>query len=418
MAPLTHFRRFLVLAVLVLATSSAQTQAWSTHNKNRATSILHGINSRASHQGHDPAMLSLHRKEDGTILQMNSIASGGSQEGSNSLSKIRAFAQKNSFLMGMATAVMFAKLFPSLGVNGGVMRPELFIGKFGVTMIFFLSGVSLELQELKSAVSNMKLNAMVQGSSFLAWPFLIGVPVTSAIKKILPNLLPKALLEGILILTCLPTTVNMCVLLTGAAGGNVAAALANAVMGNMMGIFVTPALLMYFFGTAIELPFLNMVLKLCNKVLVPVAFGQVVRATPAKGFFVKNKKAFKSLQEYILIGLVWNAFCNAFTKGIGIEVSHGIFLLGLLSSLHLGSFYILLKLFGSRLLNFSNADAIAATYCASHKTLAFGLPLLNTIFEGNPNLAAYCAPVMFIHPLQLLLGSLIASNLKDDGKDD
>lgn len=64
-----------------------------------------------------------------------------------------------------------------------------------------------------------------------------------------------------------------------------------------MGIFVTPALLMYFFGTAIELPFLNMVLKLCNKVLVPVAVGQVLRATSAKQFFVNNKKAFKSLQE-------------------------------------------------------------------------------------------------------------------------
>ncbi len=40
-------------------------------------------------------------------------------------------------------------------------------------------------------------------------------------------------------------------------------------------------------------------------------------------------------------------------------------------------------MFGSRLLNFSNGDAIAATYCALHKTLAFGLPLLNTIFEGG-----------------------------------
>ena len=155
-------------------------------------------------------------------------------------------------------------------MNGGKLRPELFIGKFGVTLIFLLSGVSLELSELKNAVANVKLNAMVQAGSFLAWPFLVGVPLTTAIKKALPNLFPKALLEGILILTCLPTTVNMCVLLTNSADGNVAAALANAVIGNMMGIFTTPALLMYFFGASIELPFLNMVLKLCNKVLLPV----------------------------------------------------------------------------------------------------------------------------------------------------
>jgi len=117
-----------------------------------------------------------------------------------------------------------------------------------------------------------------------------------------------------------------------------------------------------------------------------------------------------------LIGLVWNAFCNAFTKGLGIEFSHGLFLLGLLSSLHLGSFHILYKLFSSKALNFSKGDIVAATFCTSHKTLAFGLPLLNTIFEGNPNLAAYCAPIMFIHPLQLLLGSLFASKLKDGGE--
>lgn len=73
-----------------------------------------------------------------------------------------------------------------------------------------------------------------------------------------------------------------------------------------------------------------------------------------------------------------------------------------------------MKFFSSKIFNFKRADAIAATFCTSHKTLAFGLPLLNTIFEGNANLAAYCAPVMFIHPLQLLLGSILAERIKND----
>ncbi len=99
---------------------------------------------------------------------------------------------------------------------------------------------------------------------------MVGVPLVELMKKFTPGLLPKPLLDGLIILTCLPTTVNMCVLLTGRAGGNVASALANAVFGNLLGIFATPALLMYFFGTMIELPFLDMVWKLCNKVLFPV----------------------------------------------------------------------------------------------------------------------------------------------------
>jgi solute carrier family 10 (sodium/bile acid cotransporter), member 7 len=51
-------------------------------------------------------------------------------------------------------------------------------------------------------------------------------------------------------------------------------------------------------------------------------------------------------------------------------------------------------------------------FCASQKTLAFGLPLVNTVFEGSSNLASYCAPIMFIHPIQLIIGSLIVPRLE------
>ena len=55
---------------------------------------------------------------------------------------------------------------------------------------------------------------------------------------------------------------------------------------------------------------------------------------------------------------------------------------------------------------------MAATFCGAHKTLAFGLPLINTVFEGNPNLASYCAPIMLMHPLQLVIGSLVVPYFK------
>lgn len=145
----------------------------------------------------------------------------------------------------------------------------------------------------------MKLNGMIQLSTFGAWPFLVGVPLTRGIETFVPNLLPKPLLEGILILTCLPTTINMCILLTSASGGNVATALCNTVISNMAGIFITPALLLRFFGKSIELPFFELVSKLCNKVLLPVAVGQALRATPMKDFYTKNSAFFKRLQEVI-----------------------------------------------------------------------------------------------------------------------
>ena len=114
------------------------------------------------------------------------------------------------------------------------------------------------------------LNASIQALTFLIWPLCFGLPFTWTMNRFLPNFFSQPLLDGILILTCLPTTVNMCVFLTGAAGGNVASALCNAVISNMLGIILTPALLLRFFGTQVQLPFLEMVWKLVNKVMLPV----------------------------------------------------------------------------------------------------------------------------------------------------
>jgi sodium/bile acid cotransporter 7 len=113
----------------------------------------------------------------------------------------------------------------------------------------------------------------------------------------------------------------------------------------------------------------------------------------------------------ILLGIVYNAFCNAFSSGLGLAIKHGLVLLAILPTLHLASMGILFKAFSLPFLQLSRSEVVAAMFCASQKTLAFGLPLVNTIFDGNSNLAAYCAPIMFIHPLQLILGSLLLPKL-------
>jgi len=321
--------------------------------------------------------------------------------------KTSQFVNKNFFLVGMFVAVAFARCFPALGRNGGILRPELFIGRYGVTIIFLLSGLSLELSQLAKAASNLKLNALIQAMTFAAWPFLIGAPLTRSIATLLPGFFPQSLLDGILIMMCLPTTVNMCVILTSTAGGNVAAALCNAVISNLAGIFLTPALLFHFFGSHIELPFLDMLRKLSSKVLLPVAVGQALRATKVRNFFDKHSKTFKRLQEIILLSILWNAFCTAISESLGLEIRHGLALAALLPSIHAVSLAALFAFFSSPILDFSRGDVVAAMFCASQKTLAFGLPLINTIFEGNANLAAYCAPIMFIHPLQLIVGSTL-----------
>jgi len=112
-----------------------------------------------------------------------------------------------------------------------------------------------------------------------------------------------------------------------------------------------------------------------------------------------------------LIGLVWNAFSNAFLKGFGIDLRHIITLLGLLPLMHLSYALFTFKMFSMKVLKLTKQEVVAAMYCASQKTLAFGLPLIQIFFEGNVNLAMYSAPIMFMHPLQLFLGSFMTGTL-------
>ena len=91
-------------------------------------------------------------------------------------------------------------------------------------------------------------------------------------------------------------------------------------------------------------------------------------------------------KQVVLLGIVWNAFSNAFTSGLGLEVKHAICLLVLLPVVHIASLISIYLFFQSSIFDFSSGEAIAATFCSAHKTLAFGLPLINTIFDGNPNL--------------------------------
>eukprot|EP00934_Nitzschia_sp_Nitz4_P006986 Nitzschia sp. Nitz4//scaffold21_size171442//3970//5507//NITZ4_002137-RA/size171442-augustus-gene-0.197-mRNA-1//-1//CDS//3329542339//6976//frame0 len=324
---------------------------------------------------------------------------------SSLLSNIGKAADKHFFLLGLSLAVSSARLFPKLGTDGGILQPELFLGKYGVGLIFLLSGLSLQTSELTKAVSNIPLNLLIQLSTFLLWPVAIGLPLRYTLTEWFPTFLPAPLVDGLFIMTCLPTTINMCIMLTSASGGNVAASICNAVLSNMVGIFLTPAWLLRFFGTEIRLPFVQMIIKLCRKVLLPVAVGQLLRLTKVKGLYTSNAKFFKRLQEVILLGIAWNAFSNAFYKGMGLTLSQSAFLLVLLPTLHLGSMWFFFQFFS--LMKFSPKEVVAAAFCASQKTLAFGLPLVNTIFQGSPNLASYAAPLMFIHPLQMTLGSLL-----------
>ena len=99
-----------------------------------------------------------------------------------------------------------------------------------------------------------------------------------AITKLLLHfeILSVDLTTGMVVAASLPMTVNMVIVMTKSSGGDEACALINASMGNLLGVFVTPALLLLFLGQDSDIEFGEVVLKLCYRVLVPICFGQIL----------------------------------------------------------------------------------------------------------------------------------------------
>jgi predicted Na+-dependent transporter len=302
-----------------------------SYNDPRAITIIPAAAStkkRASVRSTSSSMALLASTKEGMSEKLSDSSSGCSS--SNTKTKkirtlhpnLRAFLKRNFFLVGMAVGVTVAKMFPSWGTAGTI--PELVLSKYGVFLVFLLSGLSLELQDLKASILDFRLNMLIQCFNLLVWPCLVGLPTVTVLQKFSHHLpssifaLPKELLDGILIVSCLPTTINMCVFLSSASNANVATALCNAILGNLLGILVTPAWLLYFFGgttqggATIDLPFHSMVSKLCSKVLLPVSIGQMLRQiTAIKHWYKSNSQYFKRASEvstcinvYILYSLL------------------------------------------------------------------------------------------------------------------
>ena len=147
---------------------------------------------------------------------------------------------------------------------------------------------------------------------------------------------------------------------------------------------------------------------LSKKVLLPMVLGQLLRLTPALKLYTSNKKAAKRVSEAVLLSIVWNSFSNAFLAGVPLTLSALATLITITGGLHVGYFLLSLRFLPAP----SRSHSAAAAFVASHKTLAFGLPLMRSVFGGRPDLAMVVAPLMVVHPLQLFLGGAVGPRVE------
>jgi sodium/bile acid cotransporter 7 len=306
------------------------------------------------------------------------------------------------FLCGMLLATLLAYFFPTFGATGGGMRAE-YVINIGVFLVFFFHGVNLSSEQIRHGLRNWKLHVMVQIFTFAVFPLIWLLS-----DKLLGSHIPSLLMLGFLYLCALPSTISSSVALTGSAGGNVPAAILNASLSSVLGIFLTPSLVSFVVGSGaggIDLG--ATLLDLCAMLLLPLVLGQLLRPLLGK-FFARHKRYTNIADKLVILLLVYSAFCNSMVSGMWQQQGNSVILTALMGSAILLAIILWMTTRTARALKFSPADEIAAVFCASKKSLAAGAPMAALIFGANPGLGLILLPIMIYHPLQLIVCSVMA----------
>ncbi|XP_031196243.1 sodium/bile acid cotransporter 7 isoform X3 [Mastomys coucha] len=139
--------------------------------------------------------------------------------------------RKEWFMVGIVVAIGAAKLKPSVGVNGGPLKPEITVSYIAVATIFFNSGLSLKTEELTSALVHLRLHLFIQIFTLAFFPATMWL----ALQLLSVTSINEWLLKGLQTVGCMPPPVSSAVILTKAVGGNEAAAIFNSAFGSFLG---------------------------------------------------------------------------------------------------------------------------------------------------------------------------------------
>ena len=313
-------------------------------------------------------------------------------------------ASRYGFLAALVLTVAAARVAAATGLGDLLALPAADLLRTAcIVGIFLIGGLTLRTGQLGRAAAHGRLHALTQGISLGLIPLLfvaLDAPLAAAG-------LAQSLRDGLIVLACVPTTVTSCVVYTRLAGGNEAAALFNATLGNLLGILVTPQLLLWLLGRTAGVDALVIVTKLGLMVVLPVLVGQLLRL-PWAARVDRHRAALKRLSNACLLTILFLVFVGTFASplAVGGRTLLGVsFLVMTMRVVLLGLAWALSALPG---LGLDRGDRIAVAITGTQKTVVLGLPMIGLLFAGDPEAGLLSLPLLIYHPAQLIIDGLLA----------
>ena len=198
------------------------------------------------------------------------------------------------------------------------------------------------------------------------------------------------------------------VAITAAARGNVPAAVFNATLSSLLGVFITPLWISWILKTGgHDTQLGKVILDLVTWLIFPLILGQLSRPWLAD-WAKRNKKIIHVADRGTILLIIYTSFCDSIARGVWSGQGTRTVVTAVIGSIVL--FWVLFLIIEAvcKFLKFNTEDRIAAAFCGSKKTIASGVPMAQLIFGADPHIGLILLPLMIYHPLQLVICGVLA----------
>lgn len=308
----------------------------------------------------------------------------------------------DTFLLALLAVVALAAVFPAGGSAADVLSVAT---KVAIALLFLLYGARLSPNEALHGLRHWRLHLLVLAATFVVFP-LLGL----AARALVPSVLTPDLYTGVLFLCLVPSTVQSSIAFTSIAHGNVPAAIVSASLSNILGVVLTPLLVVLLMHTA-GAPRIDgsAVLDIVVQLLLPFIAGQLLRPWLAP-WVHRHALVTKAFDRGSILLVVYTAFSMSIAEHIWSTVSPWrvvavagvcVVLLAIMLGVTVGM---------SGLARLNRADATVVLFCGSKKSLASGLPMA-LVFFGTGAVGLIMLPLIIFHQIQLFVCAVIASRM-------
>lgn len=306
------------------------------------------------------------------------------------------------FLLGIFAVAALASLFPATGTAEDVLG---WVTRIAIALLFLIYGARLSPRDAWNGVKHWRLHSVILACTYLLFPAL-GL----ALRILVPGVISDDLYTGMLFLCLVPSTVQSSIAFTSIARGNVAGAVVSASFSNIVGVFVTPLLviaLMTTTGSVTIDP--SSVLDIALQLLLPFAVGQSIRPW-VTGWLTRHSAPTKLGDRGSILLVVFAAFSESMNQNVWSSVP--MWRIGIVVAVCAALLAVVLAItwYGGKWLGFAFEDRVVLLFCGSKKSLASGLPMAAVLFVGQP-VGLIVLPLLIFHQIQLMVCTVIAQHL-------